>query len=260
MLTELFNKIQELQRPFNIALEGKDYLYNDHEERYEIVHKSQYRSISNVESFAQVVLEEARRLENLAGDNMTVIFTLEGAKFYSNDKKSGTQDKWDFKRCLAQQWDLACRATDNPPMKHLDLLRYIQKLRPSIGESYKDLFNDFKSVSFAGKTIATSQPLLEGGKSNATLSFNLQADSNSGETHVSLPGVIPLTLQYARAGDVFYQTSLEVDGALDSEDKIKFRLIWPEKEIIIERALKDEVEYFKEQTKNMSKLLTVLSY
>lgn len=44
------------------------------------------------------------------------------------------------------------------------------------------------------------------------------------------------------------------------DDKIKFRLVWPDKEIVIEQALQDEVDYFNSQTKALPKLLTVLSY
>lgn len=231
------------------------YIYNDGDKEYKRLKSPQSRTISNIDSFTKVVLEEARRLNNPTGDFMTVIFTEKGAKFYTDDKLRG--DTWAYERSLSQQWSWLLDSI-NKPMTHLELLRRIQGLKPSITD-YRNLFNQFKRVSITNNTVVTSQPILEDGRTNAELVFNMEAKAGSGETQAHMPGELLLTMPYTKGFDKQYEFTIELDGHTDEQSKIRFRLVFPERELVEEAAIADELTYFQEKTSALPNLLTVLS-
>lgn len=230
------------------------YLYNDDEKRYRPLIPQLDRNISNIESLGAVIHEEVKRRGNSSGNFMTVILTEQGGIFYPDDQLR--LDQWKFQRCLSQQWSYLVKNIDRE-LDHLSFLRVLQGLRPSI-QNYATLMREFKKVTFDGKTTVTSQPIIENGNAGAEVSFTLE--TKNGQTQTAMPGEFELVMPFVKAGLKSYTFKLELDVSLDSNNKVCFRLVFPEREIIVETALNDELEYLTKETENLEDLLILLDY
>lgn len=243
------------KRPIFQDTERGKYIYVDRDAAYKPLLPELNRTISTVESLADVVLEESRRRENTTGNFMTVIFTELGGKFYPDDKKR--LDEWKYERCPSQQWEFLIRHLGRD-MKHLEFVRFLQGLRPSI-LNYAELMREFKKVTFDAKTAVTSQPIIENGQAGDQIVFTLE--TKSGHADTAMPGTVSLRLPFTRGGEKLYNLTIELDVALDENKQVKFRPVVPDMEAIIEDALQDEVEYFTSQVdERLPDLLVLLDY
>ena len=259
MIVEAISKIVKMSRETLLDTDRGKMIYNDNHESYDRLYPFMHRDLSNVESLIKVVVEEARRRENDDGEMMTVIFTALGGKFYVDDKENG--DTWNYNRTLSQQWEAINRLIDKP-MSHIEFIRGLQKIYPSMVD-YDVVAPMFRKVSFGGKTKVVSQPIVEAGKAGRDISFDLDVEGH-GQYSEHLPGELRIELQYAKASSMTYPSNLYIDMALEDKEynpKPIFTLVWPEKEIIEERALHDEfLEFQNRLSEKLPNLLAVLDY
>ena len=242
------------KRPIITDTDRGPYLYDDGERKYGRLIPEYSRSLSNVESLATAVLEEASRRNIDNGQFMTVIFTENGGTFYPDDKKR--LDKWVFERCLSQQW-LHLTKGLNRPMSHKDFLRWMQGLRPSLAEGYPLLMREYRKVTFDHNTSVASQPILENGKAGALV--NITLTTKSGDQDMTMPGGFDIVTSFAKAGEQQYVVPVELDVALN-EGRIEFMPVCPTLESIKDKAIQDEVGFFREATAKLPELLILVDY
>jgi hypothetical protein len=240
---------------------GRQWLYNDKEERYEPVDRIVIRkgSVSNVESFILLVKEECRRRSNKTGDMATVVFNGAGATF-NPDEKVGL-DGFDFERKLSPQFDLLVKSMDKP-MIHTQFIRLLQKLKPSI-VGYTDLARAFRKVAFDSRTVVSSAPILEKGSAGMEISITLEAKGGGPGSQVKLPSEISMKMAFARGSDDEYEFKIDVDAALTKVGEtasIAFTPIFVDVDTVTERAIDDEVKKFKAATRDLSDLLVLSDY
>lgn len=242
------------KRPIFQESERGNLLYSDCSQSYALLMPELKRGVSTVESLADVVLEESRRRGNPTGNFMTVMFNEKGGVFYPDDAKR--LDLWTYERRLSQQWEFLIKNLGRD-MKHLDFIRFLQGLRPSMVD-YLAISREFKKVTFDGKTSVTSQPIVENGQAGEQIAFTL--DTKNGETSTAMPAGFKLNLQYARGSSIFYTLEIELDVYLDESKQPRFRPVCPDLEAVIEEAITDELNLFKERVSEKDELLTLLDY
>lgn len=255
---ESIETILKLNRPAQIdTLRGK-MIYSDREEQYNFLIPPINRKVSNLESLFKAILEETRRRIKPTGDNMTVIFDRDGATFYPDDDTR--LDSWNYRRSFSEQWEKLMSGT-NRQVDHVSLLRILQSLKPSI-VGYADIFRDFRKVQVsAGETIS-SAPILEDGQAGTTISFTSTAASGNASKTSKLPAEITFKMPLIKGDTKQYEMTVDVDAAISSENKenkIKFSLLFFEKDLILEQLIQDEIEAFKAQVKSLSNLLILFN-
>jgi len=273
------------------------YIYNDGEKKYAPIDERrivlQTGEVSNVESFLALVREEtlrrgaavtdsapdnpkstttrkpaakADRSETLAvvrhdGSFMTVVFNAKVAKFAPDDRVR--LDSFGYERALSPQWNALVGALGKP-MEHKDLIRVLQRLRPSI-KRYEDLMRDLRKITFSDRTNITSEPLLQAGKNQNEYKVDLEvrAGTDSLSQTTALPSSFDVELQYARGGDKRYATTIEIDLStfIKGERKeLRFTLIAPDLPNVEEAAIDDEVAFFRAETADIPRLLILQDY
>jgi len=264
MKVEVIDKLTtELSRsPLIDTIDGQ-YIYSDHNKQYQKVKVPYFeRQVSNIESFAAYVLEEANRrgLDQAGGKGMTVIFAENSAKCLLID----AVDKYDsitYHRKLSPQLARVLEKLRSR-LSHLELIRVFQSLRDSFVDNYAEFMRQYRKVSFDEKTTFNSQPLVEQGKGGS--SIIVEFGRNGGTNNTALPATLKLKLQFARDSKRFYEAELEIDSALSTTNGkagIEFSLLWPEKENVIAQAVTDEINDFKELVKEkLPNLLIVVNY
>lgn len=246
---------------------GKQWLYNDAERRYEPLADAivkQSGAVSNIESFIALVLEETKRRpidgKPHNGEFMTVVFNLAGGKFSADDRLR--RDHFTYERTLSPQWR-ALIATLNKPLEHKQLVSALQLLRPSI-IGYADLMLQLRKIHFTDKTNIVSEPTLQDGKNENTYGVEVAVTGGtSNTTRTALPSQFDVNLQYARGSEKRYSTTIEIDLSTiqkGERKELRFTLIAPDLTNVEEAAVEDEVALFREQTKAVPRLLTLVDY
>lgn len=234
------------KRPAMLKLEdgsGDVMIYDDAKKQYEARPRfvKRERSVSNVESFARMVIEEARRA-GCSGDWMTVVFNQSGGRFYLNDKDGRTV--FTYARELAPQWQLLVGAHGRGHA-HADFVRLLQQLKPSIVD-YSTVMMQFRKVTFGQSTEVDSAPTLVEGASGSA--YAVRAKVGSAVSQASLPGEIKFALQFTRSSSMKYESEVEVDVQLNEAKKtLTFTLLFTDRPALEERALTDEAAWFKSE-------------
>lgn len=255
-LIDVFKKAAKIdhKRPIVQDTNRGELLYNDSQGCYNALIPEFKRSLSTVDSLVMAVEEECKRRENQTGNFMTVVFDVDGGIFYPDDKKR--LDRWNYARCLSQQWEHLTEHL-NQDMRHLDFIRFLQGLRPSILD-YPSIMKEFKKVTFDARTSVTSQPIIEDGQAGSQVSFIL--DTKNGKTQTQMPAAIMVHLPFVRGSATNYDLTIELDVALDRNEQVVFRPVCPEIETVTEQAINDEFQVFKNSTQDLKDLLVLLDY
>jgi len=249
---------------------GRLFKYDDAAQIYVELERyvNRSRSVSNIESFAQMVLEEARRagadetsghIDRGAGDRMTVIFGKDGAVFHLDDRDGRTA--FHYQREISWQWQALQEAAK--PREHLDFIRLLQKLRPSIVE-YRRVLLEFRKVSFSQSVRVDSAPTLENGKAGLVHELEVHAKGNSGPTKVNLPSSIHLVLPFAQGSEKQFKTeaevAIELAGGNGDQKRIVFSLTFADSFSLKEEAIAHEVAWFREKTASLTRLSILEDY
>ena len=221
------------------------------------------RSVSNIESLAAMVLEEARRASyeerdadgtRALGDWMTVVFNAAGAEFHLDDRDGRTV--FAYKRELSPQWNVIRGQDGRTGLSHVVFLRLLQSLRPSLVTPA--VIAEFRRIDVSAGIHIESAPTLEHGKSGSAYRFELRVNGRA--VGAAVPSTIELRMPFARNSSKHYTLEAEVVAELaEKGDKkeLQFGLVLPERGVVEEQAIADEVLWFREQVKPLS-LLSVL--
>jgi hypothetical protein len=277
-LTDAIKHIQDTsaaktRQPFVTVPDGRVFQYSDHDQFYDEIDRFVRfeGSVSTVESFAELVVEYARRFEQKkfatgeaglkpTGTNQTVTFTSAGATYSPDDEDR--RHLFTYHRVLSQQWN-ALVAALGKPLSHKGLIRTLQTLSPSI-VNYPQVFAAFQRLAISKDVRLTSEPVLglNGASDNSYhVSLSIKG-SNVGET--TLPSQIEAEVNYARGGSAAYIVPIEVDLAEDEKDEgvPVITLFAPTLAAIADQAVMDEMKLFEESmtASGLTELLTVVNF
>lgn len=243
---------------FVTLVDGRTFLYDDSEQKYEEIERfvKLEGSVSTVESFAELVVEYAKRKGRKAGDNQTVTFTSIGATYSPDDVDR--RHLFNYKRVLSQQWN-ALKAVLGKPLSHKDLIRALQGLSPSI-VNYPLVMTAFRKLVVSKDIRLASEPILnEIGDSDNEYKVHLSIKGGSAET--TIPAALDVKVQYARGGEAMYVVPVEVD--LTERDGIPvITLFAPLIDAVADQAVLDEMKFFDEQMEatGLKDLLIVVNF
>lgn len=244
---------------FVTLADGRVFRYNDHTQVYEEIDRfvKFEGSVSTVESFAELVVEYAKRFDHETGENQTVTFTSTGATYSPDDEDR--RHLFTYKRVLSQQWHALRVALQAGGMSHKALIRTLQSLSPSIVD-YALVKNAFSRLAVSKDVRLVSEPTLnEGGDSNN--GYNVQLSVKGGTSETTLPSQLEVKLPYARGSAAEYVVPVEVD--LTEKDGVPvITLFAPLLDAIADQAVMDEMKLFDEQmdASGLTDLLTVISF
>lgn len=227
------------------------------------------RRVSNVESFAAMVKEEARRAgladsddevelaSRAAGHWMTVVFTPDGGVFHLDDRDPRTSFR--FERALSPQWE---RVTGAPGKggSHTEFLRLLQSLRPSIVE-YPAVMAAFRKVALDKSIKMESAPQLKRGETGTSYALTLKVDGR--DVNAALPDQIRMVLPVTRGSAKTYELEVEVLVELrehGASAQAVFGLVVPDALVVAEQAIADEVAWFRDQVKGLPQLSILEDY
>jgi hypothetical protein len=235
---------------------GRIFIYEDQSSRYLELDRwpGRKRSVSNIESFTAMVLEEARRAQS-DGDWMTVVFGVNGAQFVLDDRDQRTT--FVYGRELSPQCALLLQSRAKP-VEHRAFVSLLQRLRPSIRE-FPNVLRDFRKISFGSGVKVESEPTLcEGKRGNA---YSLEVTVNSKATAAALPSTIECEIQYARGSLRRYPLTLDIDISLrDQPRALLFELNAADLETLAQQAIEDEIAGFREAVKSLPRLCVLEDY
>lgn len=219
---------------------GRILRYSDTTREYYEIDRfvARQRSVSNVESFAAMVIEEARRKAS-KGDFMTVIFSVNGATLHLDDRDGRTV--FGYTRELDSQWKLLINSRDQA-YEHREFVHLLRRLRPSLVEYDRTLLQ-FRKVSFGKGVKIESEPVLQDGRSG--LQYDIHVLVNSKATEAALPSSINVRLPYARGGAKKYDLELDVAIELNEEKALEFSIAAADLETVADEAVADEVVWFR---------------
>lgn len=258
MIKEALQYIADLgtkERPPILAADdgsGRTYRYDDAAQIYVEVDRfvKRARSVSNIESFAAMTIEEARRSGH-GGDWMTVIFDKSGAHLHLDDRDGRTVFR--YEREISWQWKALQEAAQ--PREHLQFIRQLQKLRPTIVD-YLKVLTEFRKVSFSAQTRVESAPTLEEGR--AGIVHSIEFEAKNGKTRAELPSSIHCVLPFAQGSKKLFESAVEVAVELNEQTKkVQFALSFADAFALTEEAISHEVEWFRGQVADL-KLLSIL--
>lgn len=268
-LVGLCDDARDNAQPTEIITPTQRYIYNP--KKGELLHVPYYlpaknvdtRNVSTIESLVEIVLEECRKTNNTDGSLMTVIFDEKGATYYPDEKEFRSDDlhpvrSWRFQRRNSQQWEWLSEILDQP-FSHKQFLEAIQGLKPSITE-YKTLFNAVRRATVTNTSQLVSSPIIEEGQIGESLSWNMNIE---GAGQAKIPVSFDVFMPFTRAGEKKY--SFTVDIGIERVKKenhftAAFILRCIEREVIIDRAITDEVAFFTEKTAGKPNILKVVNY
>lgn len=197
------------------------------------------RSVSNVESLAAMVIEEAKRA-GCAGEWMTVTFTKAGGSFHLNDQDARTV--FEYEREVSPQWQLLTGAAGKAH-GHSDFVRLLQMLRPSIPD-YSSVMMTFRKVTFGqGIDIESAPTLVEG---STGMAYSVRANVRGQVTQAALPSEIRFELPYTRAAAKKYGSEIEISvDLIEAKKALTFTLLFTDRLALEEQAIADEVAWFR---------------
>lgn len=238
MLDKIFEGLNRLLRPALLDTKIGTHLFNPDKNTYwPLKYGDRKRTVSSIESFVDVILEEAKRRDNKTGEFMTVILNNEGGYFYVDDKDRIQEDLWKFERQTSASYAAFCRGI-HQEMNHQKFLRFLQSMKPAI-EGYQEVFKAFRRVQLDASSSMASSPIMENGEAGNSLSFQVKAAN--GTTKNVLPSEIVFAMPVVRGSNVIHTFKAETDVSISQDKKeIVFSLAFPGLELLKEEILSEE--------------------
>lgn len=247
MIAEAISKMQALaneHRPVKIEVKTgratETLVFNPSKNEYEsraLVPDRPSYQVSEISSLAEIVAARVR------GDFSVVIFDGSGASFFTGLTADGYErEQHVFSRRPSPQWS-ALTAALGDAMNHVQFLRTLQRLKPSIVD-YPKLYGAFARVSFRKDMDVVSAPTVLAGDAGSKIEIKLAMKGGTGD--LQLPGEFKVTMPLTRFGK---SATFEVliDAELTSDSKtIVFRLASPEMDVALEQLIAHEVSAFRE--------------
>jgi len=255
MFKEVIKYFQEISRPTLIETPVGKMILRD--ENYSELVSPYKRVICNIDSLVKTVVEEASRRTNKDGKFMTVIFEPNGASFFPDDVTR--RDSWVYARRFTDQFE-KFREMIGKKLGHLDLLRAIQRLRPSVID-YKSVIRSFQKINLTKEVKVVSAPMVQDGATGGSLQWAVQATSNGTTEKCAVPSEITFTLPVVQGSNVLYSFTAELEIAFEENNgsaKGYFSLICPDVDAVLNGVYEDEVKQFEKSVTEEAKLSSVL--
>jgi hypothetical protein len=249
--------------------DGRTFIYSDNDQEYgEIERFVKFEgSVSTIESFAELVVEYAKRFESKkavgapvtkgpTGKNQTVTFTSNGATYSPDDEDRRHQ--FTYRRVLSQQW-VALTAILGKPLSHKELIRALQTLKPSI-TNYDVIISAFRRLTVSKDVKLVSEPVLNESGDSAN-GYNVQLSVKGGTSETTLPSELDAYLPFARGSQASYIVPIDVD--LSERDGVPIITLYAQTlPAIADQAVLDEMKFFDEQMEatGLKDLLTVVNF
>lgn len=264
LIKEAIEALKDKKRPelIDVTVYGRysakkqTFLYNDSAQEYEIhTSKPEEKEVRSVKAFVEIIREELRRQENESGNYSTVKINLNGGYFIPDDNFG--EETISFKRLNSQQWNLIKNGI-NRVYDHKGFLQFLQALAPSIND-FQELFKRFSLLRLVGKSVLTSNPIItsEGQAEGYTCTYRLE-DGCDGEEH--FPTGFALTVPFAKAGTELYNIPIDLLFFRNEDDELRIEVLCPLFENIEEKAIIDEAEFVKTETKEYANLLVLSDF
>lgn len=208
--------------------------------------KGRVRSVSNAEALFEVVEEEAKRLNNETGAQMTVIFTKDGGLFFPDDKNRDNPDIWKFERKPSREISALCKVLDKT-MEHATFLRAMSSIRGMV-VGFDEIYRAMKRVRINKGMEVVSAPRIENGqqKSEVVIGLRMEGETGAG-AKMAFPSEFQVHLPIVSCSSQFYDFTVEVDVWQDDpKEPPQFELVAPERAAIVDKATLDEISHFKE--------------
>lgn len=232
-------------------------VYNDHDQEYDELEPPIERTdtVSNIDSFTELVVAEAERRKNKTGEFMNVIFTEAGATFIAdtNDRR----DVYHYARKPSAQWK-ALTARLGVKQNHRDFIVWLQSLQPSIAE-FSAVLQAFRSLQLNRSAKMISEPMLVDGAKGASYEVKLDVKSG-GSASASIPQTIGVKLPFARGDQREYEFDVQIDIDGGEGDAPIITAYAPAVEVIKEKAIVDEMADFDDRTHQLPKLTNLVNF
>lgn len=247
-----------------LTSEHRTFLFRPDLDRHEELDRvvKQTGKVANVACLEALVLEEARRRQNIDGEYMTVCFTEAGAFFSPDDRER--LDGYTYERVLAPEWKTILQFTGKV-MKHQEFLRLLQSLRWCLQDA-GSVIRAFRSVDVSRVARIASAPTMVNGKAGVTLAVEIAAKVQGGgeaQASQSIPGELVFSVPYAR-GDQVPQTleaEVVIEMARDGErDVVLFGFIIPDIHSVERNAKTAEVAFFREGLRELPRVLVLENF
>ncbi len=213
------------------------------------------RDVSTIKSLSAAVIEEAKRRENMTGQNMTVLFTQKGGAFYLDDDFPAGEYK--FERTLSQQFKTLQRLAGKK-LNHEEFLTFIQELSPSI-DNFKKLYRSFLKVRIIGNSELSSNPVFVDNEAESGYKVKFTLEGGQPDEDIIPQGFI-CNLPYTKGAETKYEIPVETMILNNGDNELQIKILCPLLEQIEEKAIFDEVEQFRGDTKGLKDLLILESY
>lgn len=253
--------------------DDRQFIYSDAKREYVDVdpHVAVSDTVSNIESFANLVVAEAERRgggkagDPQAGEGMNVIFTADGATFFPD-----TDDRRDVYKYVRQPSTAFKTLIDGlgRAWPHHQFLVWLEKLRTVIGTTDNDVFTShapdiivaFRALKLSKTSKMVSEPILLDGVKGGSFEFKLEVKGVVGGVDVKIPQSFPVSIQFARGDQRRYEFDVLIDINGGEGDSPTITPYAPAVEGIREAAIVDEMREFEETTKQLPKLLCLVNY
>ena len=208
---------------------------------YELLLPGYKRSVSDVDSLIAVVIEEAKRAGNATGEFMTVSIRKNGAYFHPDDRKR--VDTWEFLRQESEPFKALANKL-NSPMNHKQFMTFLTRMRPYLGESFSEVFRDYRRVNTETATSASSSPVLVDGGTKEDFCYEITFKDAGKQP---LRASFWLRLPYV-AMDVesrWLDVRVDVEPEFTTGKELKLNLVAPELPELQDAYLQGEAERLK---------------
>lgn len=260
MIREAFDLITGLSRKELIITRNGEYIYSDADKSYRRVDVKPFvRTVCNVDSFALVVLEEARRAKNATGDHMTVIFDESGADFYPADELAHEQDKWNFERRYTNLWKVIQKLVGQK-LNHRQLLDNLEAVKNCI-PGFEKLYQTISKLRASKKIQFVSNPIFADGEQAGLFSWEQKIDSNGTTETAVCPSDISFKGKIVRGSEAEYEFGLSLTPQLDEENgRILFGISMPGYDMVLDQVREDEYQDFCKKIKDLTNLLILRNH
>lgn len=268
MLNELVSALKNQKRPekIEIPVYGKytyttqTFVYSDADKKY-VAHTSKKtnKEVRSAKAFSLSIKEELKRRENMTGNKATVKINLRGGEFIPDDDFEDYEIN--YNRLNSQQWNLI-KNTINKTLNHVNFLTFLKMLKPSfvnMGLNFSDFFSRYATLRLIGNSELTSNPIItkDGQIQGYKCTYKLDNGCDGEEV---FPENFEVEVPFAKAGEKKYTIPIDLLFTRDDDNQLEITIQCPEFENIEEKAILDESDYIKEETKDFSELLILADF
>lgn len=251
---------------------GRRFLYNDRDQKYDPIDPwvKKADTVSNIESFIDLVLAEAARRDNATGERMNVIFSDTGAILIPNT--DDRRDLFTYVRKPSIHWKTLTDGLDEA-MPHKQFLTWLESLRPIIGidtgtpdkpqfvSQYAEIAAAFRVLRLSTRAKMLSEPLLnDAGTKGSTIDFKIEVAGVAGGVDVKIPQSFPVLVQFARGDKRKYAFDVMVDINPGPNETPVITPYAAAVDAVSEQAVVDEMEEFEQATGDLPKLLNLVNF